>query len=213
MAEILRNKYILSHQMVSSDLLAGTAFPPAQWMNEQLKELGEKWLFAEPSVAMRTAETPVGKSLASMRSSEARARLQFQFYSDDPDAAPQQISVPVHDLRVSLDISVKSVGDVAAKNGFIWYRICRACEWATEPAGFSAPVSETPFDREKHFVELPPNVALEKSTLEIMPPLFPKVAKFSIAAYYSCDDCPPIDFKKPQLLEVDIQPDSLVNAK
>jgi hypothetical protein len=40
----LRSEYILSHDNISQGLLAGTEFPPAEWTNKRLKELGEKWV-------------------------------------------------------------------------------------------------------------------------------------------------------------------------
>jgi hypothetical protein len=39
----LRNEYILSHDGISSKMLAGLEFPPADWMNERLTALGETW--------------------------------------------------------------------------------------------------------------------------------------------------------------------------
>jgi hypothetical protein len=42
----LRSEYILSHDNISPGLLAGTEFPPTEWMNKRLQELGEKWTIA-----------------------------------------------------------------------------------------------------------------------------------------------------------------------
>jgi hypothetical protein len=42
----LRSEYILSHDHVSPSLLVGTEFPPDDWMNKRLEELGEKWTIA-----------------------------------------------------------------------------------------------------------------------------------------------------------------------
>lgn len=41
--DALRGEYILSHDHVSADMLAGTEYPPVDWMNKRLGELGEKW--------------------------------------------------------------------------------------------------------------------------------------------------------------------------
>ncbi len=41
--KLLRGEYILSHDNISPGLLAGTEFPPTEWMNRRLQELGEKW--------------------------------------------------------------------------------------------------------------------------------------------------------------------------
>lgn len=49
----LRGEYILSHEHISPGLLAGTEFPPAEWMNKRLAELGEKWTVSPPSNTTR----------------------------------------------------------------------------------------------------------------------------------------------------------------
>ena len=53
---VLRNEYILSHDPVSAEILAGTQMPPASWMNEHLKQLGELWSLTEqkPAAALVT---------------------------------------------------------------------------------------------------------------------------------------------------------------
>jgi hypothetical protein len=39
----LTQEYILSHDGISSGLLAGTERPPSVWMNKRLQELGYSW--------------------------------------------------------------------------------------------------------------------------------------------------------------------------
>ena len=53
----LRGEYILSHENVSPDVLAGTEFPPADWMNWRLRELGENWTFTAAKPATDTSRT------------------------------------------------------------------------------------------------------------------------------------------------------------
>jgi hypothetical protein len=53
----LRGKYILSHDNVSPDVLAGTEFPPADWMNQRLRELGENWTFTASKKTTGTLRT------------------------------------------------------------------------------------------------------------------------------------------------------------
>lgn len=40
---LLRNEYIISHPSVSAGILTGAQTPPANWMNERLKALGQRW--------------------------------------------------------------------------------------------------------------------------------------------------------------------------
>jgi hypothetical protein len=39
----LRNEYILSHDRISTALLAGLEWPPSAWINARLQQLGEQW--------------------------------------------------------------------------------------------------------------------------------------------------------------------------
>jgi hypothetical protein len=39
----LRNEYVLSHDPIDPEILAGNAMPPAEWMNQRLRVLGESW--------------------------------------------------------------------------------------------------------------------------------------------------------------------------
>lgn len=41
--QTLSREYILSHDGISPGLMAGTEWPPLDWMNRRLKELGESW--------------------------------------------------------------------------------------------------------------------------------------------------------------------------
>jgi len=45
--KLLHNEYVLTHKDVSTALLAGTEEPPSDWVNTQLKQLGETWAVAE----------------------------------------------------------------------------------------------------------------------------------------------------------------------
>ena len=46
--ETLRSEYILSHDPIDPQILAGNTLPPAEWMNKRLVELGEnEWKFSD----------------------------------------------------------------------------------------------------------------------------------------------------------------------
>jgi hypothetical protein len=53
----LRGEYILSHDNVSPEVLAGTQFPPADWMNRRLRELGESWTVTASKTTTDTSHT------------------------------------------------------------------------------------------------------------------------------------------------------------
>jgi hypothetical protein len=44
---LLRHEWILSHKNISSGLLTGAEQPPADWINQRLSQLGEKWSVQE----------------------------------------------------------------------------------------------------------------------------------------------------------------------
>jgi len=43
----LRDEYILSHDNISAAMIAGTEYPPTEWMNKRLSQLEEQWRFNE----------------------------------------------------------------------------------------------------------------------------------------------------------------------
>jgi hypothetical protein len=43
----LRNEYILSHDPIDPEILAGAQMPPEAWMNRRLHELGESWTVSD----------------------------------------------------------------------------------------------------------------------------------------------------------------------
>jgi hypothetical protein len=44
---VLRNEYILSHNPIDPEILAGNKTPPQDWMNRRLQEMRESWTVAE----------------------------------------------------------------------------------------------------------------------------------------------------------------------
>ena len=128
-------------------MLAGIEYPPSEWMNEQLRALGEKWNFSLPVKQAAPAPTIIQQVLSQAK----LATLEFEFYSDEFNARKHEVTVVSEDgLTAQVDVTVRAVGEVTAKNGAIWLRVCDACNWAKEPEGFVLDKSK-PKDREKHF--------------------------------------------------------------
>ena len=86
----LRNEYILSHDNVSPGLIAGTEFPPSNWMNRRLRELGEKWAVAVPSQPLVSPQpqqplrTEEGKVFINVAYGDDSAPDVLSYASDDP---------------------------------------------------------------------------------------------------------------------------------
>jgi hypothetical protein len=50
--DTLRSEYIVTHPEASAALIAGSADPPSEWMNEHLQKLGEQWEYIPPSLVV-----------------------------------------------------------------------------------------------------------------------------------------------------------------
>jgi hypothetical protein len=48
--DALRSRYILEHPEMSADIIAGNANPPSDWINNQLKRIGEEWPYTPPRI-------------------------------------------------------------------------------------------------------------------------------------------------------------------
>jgi hypothetical protein len=90
---VLRNGYRLSHDPIDPEIVAGNKMPPADWMNQRLKEMGENWQFVNhdnaPSVAPRNPpkvivikSTPA--SLPSKAGEEAKIELKIEVNHNGP---------------------------------------------------------------------------------------------------------------------------------
>ena len=120
-------------------------------------------------------------------------------------SAEPKISIPSEDgFTVVVPITATAVGDVAADEGALWFRVCDTCNWAKEPEGFASSDKNKPKDRERRFDRVFPNVLLSPVRFQISIPLFPKTNAFTISCYYACKNCVPYDRTKPQLLVVNV---------
>ncbi|HVC91419.1 MAG TPA: hypothetical protein VND66_12440 [Acidobacteriaceae bacterium] len=193
----LTNEYILSNDPIDPEILAGNKMPPQEWMNGRLHQLGETWRVAPaigggPAIIQQIIPEP------------KKAKLDVSFYQDDP------VSRPTHDFVAQVDqdvfkveVSMFVIGETPAKNVHMWFRVCNGCTWVSDPPG-SISLPEHPTDREFVVPEMLPNVALPKITLAIKRPAFSKATRIGIGFYYSCENCAPVDSKKPIPLWVQI---------
>jgi hypothetical protein len=164
--EVLRNRYILTHTDIAPEILAKAAWPPTEWMNQQLEALHEKFRFAE--------EPPKSATIVQQILPEPKkAEIGVSFYSDEMIKNPSHDIVAVvnaSDLQTfNVDVTAFGMGEVTAKNVKLWFRACGECSWASEPSGSSS-VPEHPLDREFQIGEIVPNVAIPKMTFSIKRP-------------------------------------------
>ncbi|MGA8086708.1 MAG: hypothetical protein WCA10_05330 [Terracidiphilus sp.] len=193
----LRNEYILSHNPIDQEILAGTKMPPDVWMNERLQQLGERWKVAD---APKVTAPLVTQQVAS----EGQAHVEFSFYRDVTDGPPITMKFdPLTDGKATFSIGAIVRGDVPAENLQIWIRRCDQCEWASpNPSFFAPPDPDRPQDRTVSIAVLPPNVVTPKLDFTVNSPRIAKFQAFALACYYACKNCPPVDWKKPQTLYI-----------
>jgi hypothetical protein len=197
---MLRGQYILQHDNVSPGVLEGTEPLPADWLNRKVHELGEKWNVSEQT---KILESP--KIIQQVLSEPKKTEIQIGFYDNESESmsSEKEISLPSEDgFTVRVPVTARAVGDVTAKNGSLWFRVCNTCNWAKEPDGFGPKDNGKPKDRSITFGTMFPNVILPRMQLEIMTPIFPRNDAFTIYTYYACENCPPLDTSKPQVLAV-----------
>lgn len=194
---VLRNEYILMHNPIDPEILAGVKSPPEDWMNNRLREMKETWTFKAPM----SKSTQVGQQVVP---EEKKAKVVFSFYKPDMTGDPQTILLdPITDHKFSVSIGAIVVGDTPAENLQIWIRECKTCEWVSpNPPGFPPSDSDHQFDRGIQFPEMLPNVGMPKWDFTIQVAPFPKVESVAIACYYACKNCAPVDWKNPQILWV-----------
>jgi preprotein translocase subunit SecG len=56
--QTLRDEYVLSHKSAPISMIAGNEYPPAEWMNEKLRQLGEAWQYISPEDKLKPPSTP-----------------------------------------------------------------------------------------------------------------------------------------------------------
>jgi hypothetical protein len=194
----LRDEYILTQNPVDPEIAAGNRMPPAVWMNQRLMQLGESWTVKDPP-------PPSGARISQLPPEEKKAKLSFSFFK--PDMAPNNLKTvlldPMNDGKISIRVAAIVVGDTPAENLQVWIRMCTKCEWlAPQPANLASLGPDFPSDRTTTMPELQPNVDSPIWNLAIQGPRFPKSDTVMIGCYYSCKNCDPVDWTRPQRLFV-----------
>jgi hypothetical protein len=128
-----------------------------------------------------------------------KASLEFVF---GKNLTPMQsISLPVTNDIVKLPFSVVLSGPVVAVEGTLWAQICDACGYAVLPNGWTATDAATPkVINGGRFNHVYVGVHLPTMFLDIVPPQ--DGSSFQVGFLYTCENCPGVDPKTPQLLTV-----------
>jgi len=195
---VLRNDYILSHNPIDPQILAGNKMPPDEWMNRRLREMGENWQVANAGPLIRP------QIVQQLLPEPKKANVEFSFDQGDMSHGPLTlVEDPMKDRIVKVSITAMATGDTPAEDLHIWIRECIGCDWKSPlPPGFSPSDPETPFDRDIVFPELLPNIKIQKWDFTIQLPLFLASNALGIACYYACKNCAAVDWGRPQMLWV-----------
>jgi hypothetical protein len=183
--EALRDEYILSHDPIDPDILAGTKTPPDAWMNERLTRLGEKW------TVRNTPKPEESRTIQELMPEPKKAELTFSLWNEriGDDEAPVLDAVvnPDKDGNYPVAFSVTNTSDTPAENVDIGLSLCISCSFATEPVGFDKPAGSEETARHKSIPLLNPGTRLEKITILVK---VPKEARTFIVDFrYSCKTC------------------------
>ena len=195
--DVLRNKYILTHVDISPEILAKTAWPPTDWMNQQLVLLHENFRFAEES-----KKPPV---IAAQPPEPKKANVEFGFYTTaNPDGIASDFTVVKQpDSSVVIPFTFRTTGNVVAHGLKIWVRVCDECSWKEEPAGFGTPDKNKPRDRDRFIGDFYPGPLFTEMDLHVgIPNLY--MNTFMIAAYFACENCPPATKDSAQYFKVTV---------
>jgi hypothetical protein len=201
-SDSLRDEYVLTHNPVDPEILAGSKMPPKEWMNKRLTEMGEPWKIAYDGPASKPG------LMQQIASEPKRATVVFSFKQDivTPDNLTTTKEDPMRDGRASVSIVAMAIGDTPAEDLQIWIRKCADCEWISpNPKEFFEPDPDRPDDRSIRIPLLPPNVIAGWGGgwgFTIQTPLFPKYNAMGIGCYYACKNCPAVDWNRPQMLWV-----------
>jgi hypothetical protein len=172
--------------------------PPTDWLNIRLRQLGENWSFKESESKPKPIIGPIPLPIALAE----KAHLEFSFIDDvdeDTDDPIKRRIVDPPSPYVTVHITFFVTGEVTARNGEIWIRICGGCRWAEEPEGFHS-IGDAGNDRTMNFQILYPQVRFKTVELKIYPSPLPRYNSFVISGFYACENCPPIDRTKPDNL-------------
>jgi len=124
---VLRNEYILSHDPIDPEILAGNKMPPQEWTNGRLKAMGEDW---------KVAEVKAAPTVVQQAPEPEKARLVFSLWDATASVDHPVLSKFVHpnsDGSYTVEFSVGNASEVTAESVDLWLRVCDACSFVTIP--------------------------------------------------------------------------------
>jgi hypothetical protein len=153
-------------------------------LQDQLTDLQKQVATEELRKKMDALRVQLDKALAPT----PRARLQTGFWMEGiGDELRTETYAPADENVVAFSVIVQNVSDVNAKGVNLWLRICGACKFHTEPAGFAHVAGAPDVERLYKFGDLPAGVRSQKMSIEVEVP--ESITKIAVGTKYRCDNC------------------------
>ncbi len=183
--EALRDEYILSHDPIDPDILAGTKAPPEAWINQRLAQLGEKW------AVRNTSKANEPRIIQELMPEPKKAELTFSLWQGSMEyrEAPilSEVVNPDKNGYFPVDFTFTNPSETPAELVDYWLYVCVSCSFATEPVGFDKPTGSSENARHKSIPLVNPGTSVEITTILVR---VPKEARtFVIGFRYSCKTC------------------------
>jgi hypothetical protein len=185
--KVLLNRYIVTHDNISPGLLSGIESPPAEWMNKQLGELGEKWKVEDKPMAK-----PIPQTIQVVQP-EKKSHIEASFEPVNLQSWPiTKKYIPIENGKVEISLTFMPKENLA-KNATVWLRLCDVCSYAREPSRFQIVSGHiVPTERMMKVGDLYPNSAYESIQFAVVPPPEPS-AGFKVGLFFACENCDPPD--------------------
>lgn len=163
------------------------------------------WKKAVSGTTHTAPSTPAADGQESAPATDnGKAQLLFTFRDPLNEMPKLETTVSVKDNVAVVRLTVKTLGDIPARNGKLFIRLCERCSWVEAPHDFLAEDGKHSRDRSTEFRHLLPGTVIPTMEIKVGVPDDPIFDHFNIEGFYTCDNCPPVDAGKPQRLLVNL---------
>lgn len=157
-------------------------------------QLYDKFSALQAKVTNRDLQIEIEKTRAELIATQKKlttpkANVVSSFYTLNLHQFPiRELTASLSGASVTVDLMVYNTSpDAPALKGAVFLRICDACKYASEPAGFLRVSGAPETDRTAEFEDILPGTAFPKITLQVIPPA--GSVRFEITVYVKCETC------------------------
>jgi hypothetical protein len=172
---------------------------------QSFAELNQKFADLQTKVKTQELVAELDKTRKELHEAEAKfvqpkAKLipSLWFVGKSPSELPMSTKyIKMVNGSVTVDFFAYNDSDTTAIDGSIITRICNGCKFASEPP-LSKIISGIELDREFHFDHIYANSALERHTMDVIPPA--GKPEFRIKINATCQNCEPSTFQEFKII-------------